>query len=365
MHSYSPIRLSVCVLFATVGLSACGSGSDDSGGSGGTAGIGTNGGSGGGGTGGSTVTGAKAHGRFEIRYATGATTASSYAEIGGFMYDGPPAELVVWTKKKTEGACSLYTPGTPFCESCALGEVCVDTNVCRTPPSTHDVGDVTLSGLIPPSGANPLPLTAITNVTGTTYLSAETLPVPPCAEGTAIRLDAAGRGDYPAFSVQTQCIAPLVLSSPTVPLESGKATTLAWTASSVPSARVTVELDLSHHGGSKGKVLCDTADTGSLQIPGPLLESLMALGVTGYPKAVITRVLVGSTPVGAGQAELKIYSDQYPLVEIPGLVSCQNDTECPTGQTCQVPGQMCGISCTSNADCPTGQTCLNTTKICR
>lgn len=363
MQSYSPIRLTVCVLFATLGLFACGSGGDD-GGSGGAAGSGGAGG-GGGGAGGSTATGAKAHGKFEIHYVTGATAASSYAEIGGFMYDGPPAELVVWTKKKTEGACSLYTPGTPFCASCAAGEVCVDTDVCRTPPSTHDIGAVTLTGLSPPSGANPLPLTAVTNASGTTYLCAETLPVPPCTEGGAVRLDAAGKGEYPAFSVETQCIAPLVLGSPTVPLEGGKATTLAWTASSVASARVTVELDLSHHGGSKGKVICDTADTGSLQISGTLLESLIALGVTGYPKAVITRVLVGSTPVEGGQAELKVYSDQYPLVEIPGLISCQNDTECPTGQTCQVPGQMCGISCTSNADCPTGQTCLSTTKICK
>ena len=386
MHSYSPIRLTVCVLFATLGLFACGSGGDDggsggvSGGAGGAGGVlggsGGGGGAGGivggaggsGGTGGTTATGnpqAKAYGKFEIRYVTGATAASSYAEIGGFMYDGPPAELVVWTKKKTDGACSLYTPGTPFCESCASGEVCVDTNVCRTPPATHDVGAVTLTGLNPPSGANPLALTAITNATGTTYLCAETLPVPPCTEGTAVGLDAAGKGEYPAFSLQTQCIAPLVVTNPTITLESGKTFTLTWTPSGVASSRVTVFLDLSHHGGSKGRVLCDTPDTGSLQISGTLLESLMALGVTGYPRALFTRVLTATTPVGAGQAELKLYSDREYVAEIPGLVSCQNDTECTAPQTCQVPGQMCALSCTSNADCPTGQTCLTATKICK
>jgi Cys-rich repeat protein len=80
---------------------------------------------------------------------------------------------------------------------------------------------------------------------------------------------------------------------------------------------------------------------------------------------VVTRALTGNAPVGSGQAELKIYSDLYFVVEIPGLLSCQNDSDCPTGQTCQVPGQMCGISCTSNADCPSGQTCLATTNICQ
>ena len=81
--------------------------------------------------------------------------------------------------------------------------------------------------------------------------------------------------------------------------------------------------------------------------------------------SVSTRALAATTPVDTGQATLKVYSDLYFVVEIPGLISCQNDTDCPTGQTCQVPGLMCGISCTSNADCPSGQTCLSTTKICQ
>ena len=68
--------------------------------------------------------------------------------------------------------------------------------------------------------------------------------------------------------------------------------------------------------------------------------------------------------MGSGQAQLKLYSDQSYVVQIAGLISCETDVDCPTGQTCQVPGQMCGISCVTNADCPTGQTCL-TTKICK
>jgi Cys-rich repeat protein len=163
--------------------------------------------------------------------------------------------------------------------------------------------------------------------------------------------------------VQTQCIAPLAVTNPTITLESGKPFTLTWTPSSVPSSRITVFLDLSHHGGSKGRVLCDAPDTGSLQIPGALLESLMSLGVTGYPRALFTRVLTGSTPVGSGQAELKLYSDRDYVAEIPGLVSCETDADCTSPEICQVPGQMCGVPCTSNADCPTGRTCLPT-KIC-
>jgi hypothetical protein len=69
--------------------------------------------------------------------------------------------------------------------------------------------------------------------------------------------------------------------------------------------------------------------------------------------------------VGTGQAQLKIYSDRDYVAELPGLISCQNDTECPTGQTCLVPGQMCGVACTTSADCPSGQTCVSSTKVCK
>jgi hypothetical protein len=303
---------------------------------------------------------ATANGAFEIHYVSGTTSASSYTEIGGFMYDGPAADLVIWDKKKTDGNCSLYQPRTPFCESCATGLVCVDTNVCRSQPSTQSVGTVTLTGL----NTSPLELTTVTGSTGTTYVGADSLPVPPCTTGTAVGLSATGKGDYPAFTIQTQCIAPLVVTNSTFALESGKAFNLTWTPSTVAGAKVNLEFDLSHHGGSKGKVICETSDSGSLQVTSTLVDSLLALGVTGYPKVDVTRVITGTTAVGSGQAQLKIYSDQSYVVQIANLISCQNDTECPSGQTCQVPGQMCGISCSTNTDCPTGQTCLST-KICK
>jgi hypothetical protein len=301
---------------------------------------------------------------FEIHYITGATGAASYSDIGGRVNDGPPAELVVWDKKKTEGDCSMYTPRTPFCDACVSPEVCVSDNVCRTPPASHDVGKVTLTGLNPPSGANPLELTMVATATSTNYLCAETLPMPPCTAGGAITLDAAGKGDYPAFSVQAQCIAPLVVTNSEIAIESGKAFTLNWTPSTAANARVQLLFDLSHHGGSKGKVICDTADSGSLTVSATLITNLMALGVTGFPRAYVNRVLTSTAAVGSGQAQLKVYSDIDFVAKIPGLVSCETSADCTAPQTCQVPGQMCGISCTSAADCPSGQTCLTATKIC-
>jgi hypothetical protein len=217
--------------------------------------------------------------------------------------------------------------------------------------------------LNPPSGVNPLKLTVGGN---NSYLCAETLPVPPCSPGGAIRLDATGAGAYPAFSIQSQCIAPLVLGTTSVALESGKAFTLTWTPATVADARITLEFDLSHHGGSNGQLRCDTADTGSLTVSATLIKSLLDLGVTGCPWLTVTRVVKGKSTVGSGQAQLTVYSDyRFDDMDIAGLKSCSDSSQCPSGQTCLVPSYMCGISCTSAADCPTGQTCLSTTKICK
>ncbi len=341
-------------------LTACGGG-DSGGGSGGS---GAGGGGGSGGAGGSTGPVSGPYGLFDIHYVTGTSAADSYSAVGGVMYDGPPAERTVWDKKKTDGDCSLYTPRAPFCDSCVSPGVCVETNVCRTAPGSHEVGQVTLTGLNPPSGASPLALTPVTTSTSTNYLCAETLPLPPCTVGGAIGLAAAGQGEYPAFAIQAACIAPLVVSNTAVQIERGKAFTLNWTPSSVPNSRVQLTFDLSHHGGSKGKVICDTADSGSLDVSATLVTDLIALGVTGYPKAYVARVLTGSTAVGAGQAQLKVYSDVEFVAQLPGLVSCDTNADCTgAGETCQVPGQMCGVSCATSADCTGGKTCL-VTKVC-
>jgi Cys-rich repeat protein len=151
-----------------------------------------------------------------------------------------------------------------------------------------------------------------------------------------------------------------------MPLESGKAFTLTWTPGTVADARITLEFDLSHHGGSKGQIRCETADsTGSLTVSGTLIKSLVDLGVTGYPWLTIARVSKGTAPVGAGQAQLKVYSDDKLILEVPGIKSCNDDSVCPSGQTCLIPSYMCGVACKANSDCPTGQTCQTTSKTCK
>ena len=71
-----------------------------------------------------------------------------------------------------------------------------------------------------------------------------------------------------------------------------------------------------------------------LEIPAALLDSLVALGVAGFPTIVLTRSTVGSAVIAAGRVDLLVFSELEQEVEIPGLVSCTDDADCPEGETC-------------------------------
>jgi hypothetical protein len=101
-----------------------------------------------------------------------------------------------------------------------------------------------------------------------------------------------------------------------------------------------VSIDISHHGGIKGTIECDAEDTGSLELSAAILTELLNLGVAGFPTIHISRKLVGSTTIAPGRVELAVVSDILIPVEIPGLTSCNDDSSCPNGQTCQ-PDETC------------------------
>jgi Cys-rich repeat protein len=44
---------------------------------------------------------------------------------------------------------------------------------------------------------------------------------------------------------------------------------------------------------------------------------------------------VGSTKISLGTIQMSTEHNVERLVTVPGVVSCTEDAECPTGQTCQ------------------------------
>ncbi|HKU37201.1 MAG TPA: hypothetical protein VJR89_03620 [Polyangiales bacterium] len=257
------------------------------------------------------------------------TMSPATTSVLGKVNDGPAPIAEAWKLEREAEGCRLYTPRILFCDPpCGSAGVCVRDDECAPHPQSTEVGTVTLKGV----GATPI---AMDVIAGNYQPKAGTsLPYPPCREGESVMLEAAG-GTHPAFQISARCIAPLEFSG-SVPYRRGEPLRLKWNAAGSGSdSTITVKVDLSHHGGSKGKIECEVADDGAHDIPAALADALVELGVAGFPTVALTR---SSTAAGSGAASgvaLTIAASQERPIEIPGLTSCSEDTDCASGQTCQ------------------------------
>ncbi len=262
------------------------------------------------------------------------TTSAGYTSVLGKVYDGTVPATTVWTASMTSGGCTLSIPSVPFCSpACTSAQACVATNTCVAYPTAQDVGSVHLDGVKTSSGTG-FDLPAVSN----TYQPAGvTLAYPAFAEGDAIELTGSGSTFTSAFAANTTGVASLVLTSASsLALAAGAPLALTWTAPANPSASsVHVLLDISHHGGSKGKVECDTTDTGSLAIPSAMVDQLLGLGAAGYPTIIVTRAATGHTDVATGHVDLVVSSEVEVAITVPGVQSCTQDSDCTSPATCQ------------------------------
>jgi len=270
---------------------------------------------------------------------TGATEeAGPTVSVIGKVSDGPTPIKTIWENPVVDGDCTLTTPRNPFCETpCGGSAVCIEDDICQPYPTGRSVGTVKVSGLTVKAGDSPFTMKAIAN----SYQPPTdvTLAYPPFAEGDAVTF--AATGDYfPAFSLTAPAVAPLEMPKGELKLTAGQPLSLTWTPGSVATATVHVELDLSHHGGSKGRIQCDTVDDGSLEISAALVQRLFDLGVAGFPAVIVSRHSVDSTQLSAGRVGLDLSSVEERLLSIDGLTSCHADADCPSGQSCQA-NQAC------------------------
>jgi hypothetical protein len=99
-------------------------------------------------------------------------------------------------------------------------------------------------------------------------------------------------------------------------------------------------LDISHHGGRKGQIECEVADTGAFQIPESLATRLVNLGVAGYPTVTLSRVATASAEAQP-QVTLTLSSSVERAVDT-GLTSCMMNGDCSDGMTCDMMTATCG-----------------------
>jgi hypothetical protein len=249
----------------------------------------------------------------------------------GRVQDGPTPELVRWVETGAEGPCRLLVPSVPFCGTpCGGSAACVADDVCQPYPTAREVGTLTVTGISTGAGETTFTVDPIAS-----NYQRSGLPFPAFAEGAPLRVETSG-GAYAPFSLEARAIAAIALTNPPMRLVSGEPATLTWSpATQADQSLVLVRLDISHHGGSNGKIECEAPDTGTLTLPGALVDALLELGSAGFPTVIATRRAVGSAVIAPGRVDLWVLSSVEQSVEIPGVVSCTADEDCPEGQTCQ------------------------------
>lgn len=267
------------------------------------------------------------------------TTSPAYATSFGGVNDGPSPNPRQFEVVATEGDCLLQTPVIPSCTtSCGPDAQCVGDNECQPYPTPLDIGTVALGGVSLASGKDELVMNALEPSNKYQALG-EQLLYPPFGESSLVTLTSSGETVAP-LSLQAPTIAPLdVQGEDPLMIQPNTAADLTWVAAADPGASsIRVTFDISHHGGLKGELVCETADDGAITVPAPLVTALIDLGFSGFPVVHLERVSVASAQTRVGRVELVLRSAVNRDLEIPGLVSCDEvdaSTGCPEGQTCQ------------------------------
>lgn len=273
-------------------------------------------------------------GTFQVQLVAAIGNTPAYSALLGKIYDGAQPEAIIWDTAGTAGGCTLTTPRVPFCATaCGTSAVCVADNTCKPYATAQTLGTVTATGLATQSGAASFAMDPIANAYQPP--SGVQLAYPAFVEGEKFELVTSGSAFAPAFTVGTRGVAALNLTSGTLALQAGAPLALTWTAPAATGSTIHVKLDISHHGGSKGKLECDLPDSGSATLDGGLITQLLNLGAAGYPTIIVTRARTGSAAIATGRIDLVASSTVEKAVSVPGITSCTDTSECPSPQTCQ------------------------------
>lgn len=292
-----------------------------------------------GGTGGSSNS--DTIGRFSITLNEAVEELATQANttVSGKVYDGATPEPYISTARASDANCTVYEVSVPFCEGGCADGVCVGENTCKAYPTGKNVGEVTISGVATADGQDSFTLMLNNNNYRTG--GGLTLQYPGFSQGDVIKLSAAG-GDYPAFEISAKGIAPLSVTAESFDLSKTSPLKLTWEAADAEiGSKIFVNVNLSHHGGSKGYIECNVADNGSLTIPAEFVAQLIELGVAGFPTVSVIRSSEGYAQVASGRIALVLSSPFVRTVNVEGFVSCQEDTACQSPQTCNKNTKLC------------------------
>ena len=105
--------------------------------------------------------------------------------------------------------------------------------------------------------------------------------------------------------------------------------------------RMHVSLNINNHGRNNAWIECSFADDGAAEIPAALIGALLAEGQSGFPTITFSRRTVTSTELDWGCVQLAVSSSVSLGVTVAGLTSCNDDSMCPSPQTCRPLERFC------------------------
>lgn len=256
-----------------------------------------------------------------------------YAYASGSASNGV-VPISVLTNVLTTDDCTIWRRENPFCDpTCDPGFTCDFDGTCIPYPEAQDLGTVSIDGLLKPVSMEPV-------TPGYTYFNTS-LPNPPWTPGTVLELQTTG-GAFDPVTLHGVAPEDLVPTTMDWTLTEGEAFAVSWTpAATGARTEVVLTLSIDQHGVTPSSITCSFADDGTGEVPVDVLQSLMDLGVSGFPAGTLTRRTADSGPLGAGCLDFVATSSRLAHVEIEGYTPCTRDEDCPDGQTCNEAMERC------------------------
>ncbi len=237
-----------------------------------------------------------------------------------------------------DAGCRLDQRLNPFCDPpCPGDQTCNLDNECVPFPVAQDLGTVTVAGVLPGSVAiEPFEL-------GNSYQNTD-VENPPVAPDSLVevRIPDSPWGSLDLHGVGVE---PLTASDDLLLVEEDVDLAIEWTpASGLGRSVVFFRLNIDQHGNSPVNLTCEWPDTGSASVPSGLIEQLINAGVTGFPSATVTRRTADNVAVGdqgEGCIDLEVTSPRTLDVRVDGFTPCNGPGQCPEGQECNLPLEIC------------------------
>lgn len=259
-----------------------------------------------------------------------------FTSVEGKVFDGVTPSLVP-SELASGGECRLVTLPNLLCDpGCPVStQTCGIDNQCQPLPVAQNVGTVAVSGL-----ARAIEMTPNAS-TGNYRPGPPALPHPGFAPGADVRLAASG-GDHEPFELRGWGIEALTVPPEPIGVSGGQPARIVWTPpASAGPARVHAVLNVNNHGSSNTWIECEFLDTGVGEIPATLVDGLIAQGASGFPSITLARRTATSATIATGCVQLLVASSLALDVTLEGLVSCDDSSMCPTGQTCTPVERFC------------------------